>query len=72
LAVLFVYDDITGDVPRPRHLQQMIAAAETLACDLDFSRADFYDTPDSLYFGELTTTPEWPLAAFDQENSTTI
>jgi TupA-like ATPgrasp len=55
--VLLEYDDIRGDVPRPRHLKQMIAAAETLGRDFDFIRADFYDTPDCMYVGELTTTP---------------
>ena len=58
LPVWYAYDDISGEVPRPRHLQQMIAAAEALGRGLDFIRADFYDTPDRVYFGELTTTPE--------------
>jgi hypothetical protein len=58
LPVWYGYDDISGEVPRPRHLQQMIAAAEALGRGLDFIRADFYDTPDRVYFGELTTTPE--------------
>jgi hypothetical protein len=58
LDVLFGYDDITGEVPRPPHLSEMLAAAETLCKDLDFIRADFYDTAERLYFGELTTTPE--------------
>jgi TupA-like ATPgrasp len=57
LPFLLEYDDINGDVPRPRHLKEMIAAAETLAKGFDFIRADFYDTPDCIYFGELTTTP---------------
>jgi hypothetical protein len=57
LPVLLDYDDISGELPRPRHLQQMIAAAEALGRGLDFIRADFYDTPDRVYFGELTTTP---------------
>jgi hypothetical protein len=35
----------------------MIVAAEMLGTGLDFIRADFYDTPERLYFGELTTTP---------------
>lgn len=57
LPVHLGYDDITGDVPRPGHFEQMIAAAETLGRDFDFIRVDFYDTPDRLYFGELTATP---------------
>jgi hypothetical protein len=35
----------------------MITAAETLGRDWDFVRADFYDTGDRLFFGELTMTP---------------
>jgi hypothetical protein len=58
LGVLFEYDDISGGVPRPVHLEEMIAAAQTLGAGLDFVRADFYDTPGHLYFGEMTTTPE--------------
>ncbi len=54
----YVYDDINGDVPRPAHLAEMIAAAETLGRDWDFLRSDFYDTGHHLYFGELTMTPE--------------
>jgi hypothetical protein len=58
LSVRSDYDDISGEVPRPRHLQQMIAAAEGLGRGLDFIRVDLYDTPDRVFFGELTTTPE--------------
>lgn len=64
LPVLFKYEDISGDVPAPPHLAEMIAAAETLGADLDFIRVDFYDTLDRLYFGELTTTPECATGCF--------
>lgn len=64
LDVLFMYDDISGDVPRPAHLAEMLAAAEALSRDLDFVRADFYDTAERLYFGELTTTPECATGRF--------
>jgi len=53
-----------GDVPQPAHLAEMIAAARTLCGDLDFVRVDFYDTPEQLYFGELTTSPECALGRF--------
>jgi len=49
--------EICGDVPRPKHLQQMIAAAEVLAREIEFVRVDFYHTDQRIYFGELTTTP---------------
>jgi hypothetical protein len=64
LPVLLEVDDINGDVPRPPHLTQMIDAAEMLGRDFDFIRADFYDTRDDLYFGELTTTPGCGLDRF--------
>ena len=57
LDVRYECDDVEGDAPRPPHLPDMIAAAETLGRDWDFIRTDFYDTPAQLYFGELTMTP---------------
>jgi hypothetical protein len=53
------------DLPKPPHLDEMIRAAETLARDMDFVRADFYDTPHKYYFGELTTTPGAGLESWD-------
>jgi len=57
LDVRLESDDVDGDAPRPPHLDDMIAAAETLGRDWDFIRTDFYDTPEQLYVGELTMTP---------------
>jgi hypothetical protein len=65
LAVRYQYEDITSNVSAPIHLDKMIAAAEKLGRDLDFIRADFYDTPRRTYFGELTTTPECAMGIFD-------
>ena len=42
---------------RPKHWEALVEAAETLARGLDFVRVDFYDTPNGIYFGELTNTP---------------
>lgn len=55
---LFVYDDVTTDIPRPIHLTEMIAAAQKLGQGLDFVRVDFYDTEERIYFGEFTCYPE--------------
>lgn len=41
----------------PKHLKELVAAAETLGQGMDFIRADFYDTADQIYFGEITVTP---------------
>ena len=61
---VFSYDDIEGDVAHPPHLAQMIAAAQTLGEAMDFVRVDFFDTPQRLCFGELTTTPECAMGGF--------
>jgi hypothetical protein len=58
------YNDVTTDVPPPPHLTEMIASAEALGRDLDFIRADFYDTAEGFYLGELTSTPGRALARF--------
>ena len=58
LDVQFVYAAAIGDIPRPPHLAEMIAAAERLGDGLDFVRADFYDVGPRIYFGELTVYPE--------------
>jgi hypothetical protein len=54
-----------GEGPRPPHLLDMIAAAETLGRDWDFIRVDMYDTPTQFYFGELTMTPGGGRFRFD-------
>ena len=58
LPVLLGHEDIMGDIPPPPHLREMISAAETLGREFDFVRADFFDTPGKLYFGELTMVPD--------------
>jgi hypothetical protein len=65
LDVRYGYEDITTEIPPPIHLDDMIAAARTLGSDLDFIRADFYDTPNRIYLGELTTTPEAGMGRFN-------
>jgi TupA-like ATPgrasp len=45
------------DLEPPPHLATMIAYAEALGKGLDYIRVDLYDTPDKVYFGELTPTP---------------
>ena len=57
LDVRYVGDDMSGELERPHHLREMLEAAEMLGRDWNFIRADFYDTADRLYFGEITLTP---------------
>lgn len=51
------FPEIVGDIARPKHFDEMVAAAETLARDIEFVRVDFFDTDAKLYFAELTSTP---------------
>ena len=46
-----------ADPQRPNSLGQMIAAAEALAQNFDFVRADFYEVDGKPLFGELTFYP---------------
>jgi len=50
--------------PRPRRLAEMLRAAEVLAEDFPFVRADFYLIDDEIYFGELTFLPSAGYAPF--------
>jgi hypothetical protein len=60
--------NIEREVPAPKHLAAMIRAAEALGSEIDFVRADFYDTGDRLLFGELTTTLGGGLEPFSPVN----
>ncbi|MDD7558572.1 MAG: ATP-grasp fold amidoligase family protein [Porphyromonas somerae] len=44
-------------ISKPHHLKEIIESARKLSARFPFVRVDFYDTPDQLYFGELTFTP---------------
>lgn len=50
------YSDV--ELPKPKHLQEMINAAETLSAGLEYARIDLYDTQDRIIFGEITLTPQ--------------
>jgi hypothetical protein len=45
-------------IPRPRPLDRMLAAARVLSKNIPFGRTDFYVIDDKLYFGEMTFFPE--------------
>lgn len=42
---------------KPKHLKEMIKAAEILSKQFPFVRVDFYDLEDKILLGELTYTP---------------
>lgn len=45
------------EVPRPKHLKEMLYGAAILSKGLDYARVDFYDTDARVIFGEITLTP---------------
>lgn len=57
LPVSLTYPNSDKEIPKPKHLQEMLQAAKTIGIGMDFVRIDFYDTDKKLYFGEITTTP---------------
>lgn len=52
---------------RPAGLTKMIEIAQELSRPFDFVRVDLYDTPEGVYAGELSFTPEAGLLAFSDE-----
>lgn len=63
--------EVVDEVPCPDRLREMIVIAEKLAEDFDFVRVDLYDTPDGVYFGELTPYPTRGLQRFDPPEADT-
>jgi len=45
------------EIPRPRHLSDMITAAESIGGEFSFARVDLYDLPEGPKFGEVTFFP---------------
>lgn len=60
----------SGDhqLPKPRHLQMMIALAQKLSEEFPFVRVDLYSVKGRVYFGELTFTPGSGLITFDRKS----
>lgn len=50
----FTREPLPGPWPRPERLDDMIAAAEAVAADLDHARVDFFDDGDRIWIGEIT------------------
>ena len=60
-----------GEIPPPKHLEEMKKISEILSRDFPFVRVDFFDTEDALYLAELTFYPgggntEYDPVAFDE------
>jgi len=55
-------------IPRPAQLDLMLDTAKTLSRGLNYCRVDLYDTPDQVYFGEMTIIPGAGLLVFEPES----
>jgi tetratricopeptide (TPR) repeat protein len=51
------FKSLLTSLPRPPHLEQMLELAQQLGKGIDFVRIDLYDTPEKVFFGEITPTP---------------
>ncbi|MDO4462524.1 MAG: ATP-grasp fold amidoligase family protein, partial [Bacteroidia bacterium] len=52
---------------KPKHYEEMKAIAEKLSKDYPFVRVDLYDTPDGVFFGELTFYPASGYGVFNPD-----
>lgn len=52
------YPNLPQPLPKPRQLEQMIEMAQKLSAGFAHVRVDFYLVNDTVYFGELTFTPQ--------------
>jgi hypothetical protein len=62
------YPAEAANAAAPRHLEQMMHAAKTLAHGFRFVRVDLYDTDNGPLFGEMTFSPEAGLCRFEPES----
>lgn len=46
-----------GNIPKPKHLAEMLKMAADLASEFKFVRIDLYELNDKIYFGEMTFSP---------------
>lgn len=46
-----------GDIPCPKHFEEMKEIAEKLSAGFPFVRVDFFDTDDKLFLAEMTFVP---------------
>lgn len=56
------------DLPRPKHLDEMIEISRKLSKGFPFIRVDFFDTEDKLYVAELTMYPGGGYVKYEPES----
>lgn len=62
--VLEDYHYSDEQIPKPKHLKEMLEYAAILSKGLEYARIDLYDTEDRVIFGEITLTPMGGLLSY--------
>ena len=57
-----------GDMPRPKHINEMIEISKVLSEGFPFLRVDFFDTEEKLYVAELTLYPGGGYTKYEPES----
>ncbi len=57
-----------GDMPKPKHLDEMIEISKKLSRGFPFIRVDFFDTEEKLYVAELTLYPGGGYTKYEPES----
>ena len=53
------------EIPKPRQFERMMQLAAQLSAGIPFSRIDFYEIGDTVYFGEITFFPAGGFESFE-------
>jgi hypothetical protein len=69
LPVSYVYPNTKSTQARPKHFELMLNLSKTISTHFSFSRVDFYEIDDQVYFGEITLHPEGGAGPFDSFHS---
>lgn len=59
---------IVGNVPKPKHFDEMMAISKILSLGFPFVRVDFFDTDAHLYVAELTFAPGGGVTPYHPES----
>ena len=63
--LLVNYEPLLEDLPKPLQLEEMTKYAEILSEGFSFVRVDFYLIGETVYFGEMTFTPQSGIGRWD-------
>lgn len=59
------YQPLSANLPKPIQLDEMVECAKVLSKGFSFVRVDFYLVGETVYFGEMTFTPQSGIGKWD-------